>query len=109
MLIINKEHVGHVAQKIKASGISKETIDDVKKMLEIKEVLLWRADSSSYCGTRMRGITVSIENEVAILKDIVSALENNDKTSAVHLPEQYGSMIEQAGISSRGDTCPLPG
>jgi hypothetical protein len=89
MLTINKEHVGHVAQKIKASGINKETIDDVKKMPEIKGVLFRRADSSSCCGTRMRGITVSIENDVAILNDIVSALENNDKTNAVHLPEQY--------------------
>ena len=78
-------------------------------MLEIKEVLLWRADSSSCCGVRMRGITVSLENEVAILKDILSALESNDKTGAVHLLEQYGSMIEQAGISGGGNECPLPG
>ena len=109
MLIINKEHVEHIAQKIKASGISEEAIDDVKKMLEIKDVLLWRADSSSCCGTRMRGIAVSLESEVALLKSIVSALENDDKTKAVHLLEQYGSMVEQAGVSGEGGTCPSPG
>ena len=75
-------------------------------MLEIKEVLLWRADSSSCCGVRMRGITVSLENEVAILKDILSALESNDKNNALHLLEQYGSMIEQTGISGGGNECP---
>jgi hypothetical protein len=109
MLIINKEHVGHIAQKIKASGINRESIDDVKKMLDIKDVLLWRADSSSCCGVHMRGITLSLESEVDILKNILSALENNDETGAVRLLEQYGSMLEQEGISSGGGTCPSPG
>jgi hypothetical protein len=109
MLIINKEHVGHIEQKIKASGITEEAIGDAKKMLEIKEVLLWRADSSSCCGVQMRGITVSLESEVDTLKHILSALENNDETNAVRLLEQYGSMIEQAQISSGGGICPSPG
>ena len=109
MLIINKEHVGHIVQKIKVSGIKEEAIDDVKKMLETKEVPPRRADSSSCCDVRMRGITVSLENEVAILKDIITALESNDKNNALHLLEQYGSMIEQTGISGGGNECPLPG
>jgi hypothetical protein len=40
MLIINNEHVGDIIKKTEASGINEEAIDDVKKMLEIKEMLL---------------------------------------------------------------------
>jgi hypothetical protein len=107
MLIINKEHVGHIAQKIKASGINRESIDDVKKCwisrmcssgVPIPAHAAVSTCAVSHCPLKAKSIYLKI-----------SALENNDETGAVRLLEQYGSMLEQEGISSGGGTCPSPG
>ena len=98
MLVINKEHVKHVAQKIRASGITEEVLGNVEKMLEIKEVLLWRADTSSCCGVYMRGIMASLESEIELLKAVLSALEHNETAQAIDLLNQYEHL---AGVKYR--------
>jgi hypothetical protein len=67
ILIINKELVKDIRQRIASSGITPGAIADVKKMPEIKEVLLWRVDASSCCGTLLQGMSLSFENEITTL------------------------------------------
>ena len=44
MLIVDKSSVNAIKQKLDNSEKIQESIADVKKMLEIKQTLLWRAD-----------------------------------------------------------------
>jgi phage tail sheath protein FI len=96
ILIINKELIEDITQRIASSGITSGAIADVKKMLEIKEALLWRADAGTCCGAQLRGITFSLENEVNTLKNILSALEVNNTDQAIRLLTGYSDMIDPA-------------
>ena len=109
MLIIDKEHVERITERLKASGIIEEAISDAEKMLETKEVLLWRADVGSCCETFLRGIAVSLENEVDMLKDIISALKSNDTALAVRLLEQYSHIADRTKSENGDGQCRLSG
>ena len=105
ILIIDKAHVEHIRESLISTGITGEIIDDVKKMLEIKEALLWRADAGSCCGTLLQGMSLSLENEVTTLKNILSALEARDTGRAAHLLSVYADMIDPAQHDFEPGTC----
>ena len=93
-MIINKESVIAVKNLVE-QGKTEEAIDDVKKMLDIKQAHLWRSDAIAPCCGTLNGFTCQIGNEVETLKNIITTLEGGDRARAVNLLEEYLHTIEE--------------
>ena len=96
MLIISKDSVANLVQNIASAGTRQESIDEVRRMLEIKQALLWRSDiASPCCGGSLCSLTSQLTREVAILEKTVAALENGDDEGAIRLLEDYCTLLEE--------------
>jgi len=94
MLIINKDSVTAIRQKLDDRGKMQEVIDDVRRMLEIKQTLLWRSDVAAPCCGSLGCITSQLTHELDILESTLAALENGDRTQTASLLEEYLHAIE---------------
>jgi len=92
MLLINKETVDAIRQKLSAPGKKQEVVDDVERMLDIKQTLFWRADAGSCCGS-LCNLASQLDREVYLLEDILTALENNDNPRADFLLGEYAHSL----------------
>lgn len=91
--IVNRNTVLTTIKKLESPhGLSK-AIRDVKKMLEIKEALLWRTEMSPCCGS-LSSLSSCLACEVDLLARTLTALENGDKEGAARLLEEYAHMLE---------------
>jgi len=97
MLIIDKDTVNATKQKLDNVGQTQEVIDDLKKMLEIKQTLLWRSDAMAPCCGSLCCLTSQLTHEVDILENTLSALENGNRAQATDLLEQFAHIVEQSG------------
>lgn len=94
MMIIDKNTVSAVKDKIADPKKTKQAIKDVKKMLEIKEALLWRADGMTPCCGSLADISAQLTHEVDILEKALSALENGSRAQAADLLQEYIKVLE---------------
>jgi hypothetical protein len=94
MMIIDKETVTATRQKIADPKKLKDAIEDVKKMLEIKEALLWRSEGMAPCCGSLSNVSAHLTREVGILEHTLAALESGDKTQASDLLQEYISLLE---------------
>ena len=94
MLVISKEQVKNLIQKLEDPAKLKESIAEVEKMLEIKSTSLWRSeDMQSCCGTFDK-IKVCLTSEVQILEGALKALVDGDIVQASSLLDEYISYLE---------------
>jgi hypothetical protein len=93
MMIIDKDSVTATKQKLDTGKIP-QVIKDVKKMLEIKETLLWRSEAMTPCCGSLCSITAHLAREVSLLENTLVALEKGDKTQAADLLEEYAHALE---------------
>lgn len=105
MLIINKDSVTAIRQKLDDRGKMKEVIDDVRRMLEIKQTLLWRSDVAAPCCGSLGCITSQLTHELNILESTLAALENGDGMQADSLLEEYLNAIETSNEPSHSQYC----
>ena len=94
MLIINKDSVNAVKQKLGDVGKTREAIDDLRRMLEIKQTLLWRSEAMAPCCGSLCSIASHLACEVGILENTLTALENSDRSRAADLLEEYLRVLE---------------
>ncbi len=94
MMIINKNSVT-ATKKLVEQGKATEAIDDVRKMLEIKQAHQWRSEAIAPCCGTLSGLACQITNEVEILENILRALESGDMSQAANLLEGYGHVVEE--------------
>ncbi len=90
MLMISREQVGSLVGRI-GQGADASCLEEVKRMLEIKSTLLWRADAA--CGCVGTGPAHALYMEIQMLEDILGALEAGDIVRGVSLLEQYATVI----------------
>ena len=93
--IINAERVKAIRKKLTDPVKTDEACADIKKMLEIKQTLLWRADAGTCCGS-LCNIATSLAHEITILENILSAVINGDKTDAVWALKEYEQLLESS-------------
>lgn len=93
MMIIDTQSVSATRRKLD-SGNLQEVIKDVKKMLEIKETLLWRSEAMTPCCGSLCSITAHLAREVELLEKTLAALEKGDKNQAARLLEEYANALE---------------
>jgi hypothetical protein len=99
MMIVDKDTVSATRQKIADPKKLKEAIADVKKMLEIKEALLWRSEGMTPCCGSLSNVSAHLTREVGILEHALSALESGDKAHASELLQEYIDLMKTCEVS----------
>jgi len=105
MMIINTETVSATRQKIADPKKLKDAIEDVKKMLEIKEALLWRSEGMAPCCGSLSNVSAHLTREVGILEHTLEALESGDKSHAAELLQEYLGLLETSCQMGEPDYC----
>jgi len=106
MLIINKDTVSDTKQKMADPKKLKDVIEDVKKMLEIKEALLWRSEGMAPCCGSLSNVSAHLTREVGILEHTLAALESGDKSHASELLQEYIDLLQASCEIGEPDYCP---
>lgn len=105
MLIISKDTVNATRQKLADPRKISQAIKDVKKMLEIKEVLLWRSEGMAPCCGSLCDVSAHLTREVGILENTLSALENGNTSQADDLLREYIDVLETSCEPSQPNYC----
>jgi hypothetical protein len=96
MLLVNKESVQELKEEIISSEEIPECRDKLKKMIEIKEVSLWRAEEGQCCCSALGNLPAQLYWEIQLLTEALNALEAKDTCKAAALLEDYCAQWEQA-------------
>ena len=96
MMIIDKETVSATKDKIPDPKKLKDAIEDVKKMLEIKDALLWRSEGMAPCCGSLSNVSAHLTREVGILEHTLSALESGNSAHAADLLQEYIGLLEMS-------------
>jgi hypothetical protein len=105
MLIIDKDSVTATRQKIADPKKINQAIKDVKKMLEIKETLLWRSEGMASCCGSLSNVSAQLTREVNILENTLAALENSNTAQAADLLQEYLQVLEASCEPSQPNYC----
>jgi len=92
MLIITKEGVEALKARLKKPSENSLCREELKKMLEIKETLLWRADAGLCCVGW--SLPAHLSWEVQLLEETLQALEGGNGNKAASLLEEFASQTE---------------
>jgi hypothetical protein len=94
MMVINKDMVEGLKERAAHRDESSQCLKDLKKMLEIKETLLWRAEVAS-CACVSRGWVEALGWEVRLIEEALDAVDKGDRQKAVNLLESYATHLEE--------------
>jgi hypothetical protein len=92
VIIVDANHVNNTILKLKDPLKLSEAIADIRKMVDIKQTLLWRADAGTCCGS-LCDIATSLAREIALMEKALKALEKNDTTEAILELEEYKNSL----------------
>ena len=105
MMIIDKDSVTATRQKIADPKKIKQAVKDVKKMLEIKETLLWRSEGMASCCGSLSNVSAQLTREVNMLENTLAALENGNAAQAADLLQEYIQVLEASCEPSQPNYC----
>lgn len=88
MFIIDKKSVRAARKKLDNPATREQALNDIKKMLEIKQNILWRADAGLCCGSTGR-IADGLACETSILENALDSLEKGNVDDATRFMEEY--------------------
>jgi len=94
VLIISKQQVENLIDKLGDPARFDESRGEIEKMLEIQSSLLWRADGPRSCCGSLEGVKVCIESEVQVLEEALDALDKKDTGKASSLLRDYIKYLE---------------
>ena len=94
MLIITKQGVDNLIDRLNGHTQLEQCQDEVSKMLEIESELLWWAESGKCCSWQA---TAHFTGGIQILKDILNSLEEGDTSQASSLLKEYANQLDEIG------------
>ncbi|NQT31988.1 MAG: hypothetical protein HQ588_06605 [Deltaproteobacteria bacterium] len=94
MLIISKQQVENLIDRLGDPARFDESRGELEKMLEIQSSLLWRAEGPRSCCGSLEGVKVCIESEVQVLEEAIDALNKKDIPRASSLLKDYIKYME---------------
>ena len=87
MLIITKDNTEKLRARIEDPQEIDNCKDEIKKMVEIKSALLWKADNACVCvGWQLQA---HISWEIQTLESVLEALQDDDVNGAITLLDEY--------------------
>ena len=98
MIIVNADSIKKVRQMVETSSHLEEAYEEVKKMLAVKRKMRSYSDYYPCCGNNRQDTFISLNGEIELLKEVLSALEHNETAQAVDLLKQYEHI---AGVKYR--------
>ena len=91
ILLIDKEQVRSLCSQLNDPENLSSCIEEVRKMIDIKSALCWRADErSGCCGP---GMPLYLYGELQTLERTLQELESENISQAVSLLEHYEEMM----------------
>jgi hypothetical protein len=93
VMIVDSDRINSTIVKIKEPVKLSEAISDIKKILEIKQTLLWRADAGTCCGS-LGNIATSLAREISLIEKALKALEKNNTSEAILILEEYKKSLD---------------
>ena len=94
MLIISKQQVENLIDKLGDPARFDESRGELEKMLEIKSSLLWRAGGPRSCCGSLEGVKICLDSEVQVLQEVLAALDKHDIPKASSLLKDYIKYLE---------------
>jgi hypothetical protein len=95
MLIISKQQVEKLIEKLADPARFDESRAELEKMLEIKSALLWRAaDGIQPCCGTFCEIRTCLDSEVQVLQEALDALNKRDIDKVSSLLRDYIKYLE---------------
>jgi hypothetical protein len=95
MLIISKQQVEKLIEKLADPAKFDESKAELEKMLEIKSALLWRAaDGIQPCCGTFCEIRTCLDSEVQVLQEALDALNKRDIDKTLSLLKDYIKYLE---------------
>jgi hypothetical protein len=95
VLIISKQQVENLIDRLSDPARFDESHDELEKMLEIKSALLWRAaDGIQPCCGTFCEIRTCLDSEVQVLQEALAALDKHDIPKASSLLKDYIKYLE---------------
>ena len=97
MLIISKQSVENLINRLENPGELEPCRDEVRRMLEIESELLWWAESGKCCAWQA---SANLAGKIQLLKDVLSTLEDGNLKQATPLLREYANQLqeEETGI-----------
>ncbi len=92
VLIVDADRIQNTILKLKNPDKLSEAKSDLKKMIEIKQTLLWRAEAGTCCGS-LGNIATSLTSEIALMEKILNAIEKNNVDEAILELEEYKNSL----------------
>ena len=92
MLIITKQGVENLVQRLSAPDELERCQDEVERMLEIESELLWWAQSGKCCQWQAGAY---FTGKIQLLKDALNALSEGNTAQAASLLQEYASELDE--------------
>ena len=93
--IVDANRINTTIRKLKDPLKMQEAIGDIKKMIEIKQMLLWRADAGTCCGS-LYNIVTSLSSEISFMEKTLRAIDKDDKIDAIRILEEYKQSLSSS-------------
>ncbi len=93
MLLITKDGVEALKERLKTPSEASQCREELRKMLEIKEALRWRAEARTCCNVPWE-LQSHLNWEIKLLQEALEALEEEDGERAAAILKDYASHLE---------------
>jgi hypothetical protein len=93
--VITKEGVESLVRRLLDPAEAGRCRSELEKMLEIKEVLSWRADAGPCCAARV--MSPGLYGEAQFLQAALQAFDNGDYQEAASLVSEFSHEAERNG------------
>jgi hypothetical protein len=82
MMLINMETFEKAREKLVDPATRADGINELKKMMEIKQAHLWRSDAIAPCCGNLGGFACQLNDEVNLFEQVIPMLEKGDLKAA---------------------------
>ena len=89
-----KKSIGMIKDKLANQETKAEGIADVEKLIDMKQVHVWRADAGSCIGNACN-ISALVEFEIDILQNVLDAVKQDNNDKAATLLDDYLTFVDK--------------
>jgi hypothetical protein len=95
MLIITKESVHKLIQRLENPEETEACEEEIARMLEIKQTLLWRAEAArSSCSCVPWQLMAQLTTEVQLLERALEAIDSDDSVRTASILDDYIQQLQ---------------